>query len=398
MSVVRRLRGALRAAVDRLPEPLAVRLRPRRYRYELADAPAPPPRLDAPTRVVVGATNYAAQGYLLARALDQLDGVAAINVHQLPAGDTFGFPADIAVSGDIVRLSSRWRRRQFSAIAERYSHAILESGRPLFGTLFDLDVAREIAALRERGVRVAHLAHGSDLRSPRIHREYSRFSPFHDDDWDARDALQEGADRYARLIAATGGPVFVTTPDLLRDHADAQWMPVMVDPARWAATEPPLERPRPVVLHAPTSPRIKGTPLIEPTLERMHAAGLIDYRPVSGVPASDMPALVRSADIVIDQVRLGIYSVAAVEAMAAGRVVIARLDDDVVSRVEMLAGERPPLLSIEPDDLEARLSSLVSDRDDARELAAAGPAFARRVHDGTLSARVVSAAFLASAS
>ena len=221
MSVVKRLRGALRAAVDRLPEPLAVRLRPSRYRYELADVPAPPPRLDAPTRVVVGATNYAAQGYLLARALDHLDGVAAINVHQLPAGDTYGFPADIAVSGDIVRLSSHWRRRQFSAIAERYSHAILESGRPLFGALFDLDVAREIAALRERGVRVAHLAHGSDLRSPRIHREFSRFSPFHDDDWDARDALQQGADRYARLIAATGGPVFVTTPDLVRDHADA---------------------------------------------------------------------------------------------------------------------------------------------------------------------------------
>lgn len=397
MTVVGRFRECLRAAVDRLPEPVAVRLRPRRYRYGLSEVPPPPPRLDAPTRVMIGATNYAAQGYLLARALDRLDRVAAINMHQRPAGDTFGFPADISVSGDIVRLSSHWRRRQFAAIAEHYSHVIVESGRPIFGTLFDLDPAREIHALRQRGVAVAHLAHGSDLRSPRIHREFSRHSPFHDGDWETRDALQQGADRYARLLAETGGPVFVTTPDLLRDHPDARWLPVMVDPERWVASESPLARRRPVVLHAPTNPRIKGTALIEPVLHRMHADGLIDYRPVSGVPAAQMPDLVRSADIVIDQVRLGIYSVAAVEAMAAGRVVIAHLHDDVVAHVEGVTGERPPIVSCSPEQLDNRLDSLISDRDAARELASAGPAFVRHVHGGTLSAGVIHRYFLASA-
>ncbi|MFN3707866.1 glycosyltransferase [Microcella sp.] len=398
MSMTTRLREVVRRAIDRLPEPLAVRLRPRRYRYDLAEVPSAPPQLAALTRVVIGATNYAAQGYLLARALERLDGVAAINVHQRPAGSTFGFPADISVSGDIVRLSSHWRRRQFAAIAGRYSHAIIESGRPIFGTLFDLDVAREIDALRARGVRVAHLAHGSDLRSPRIHRQFSRFSPFHDDDWDARDALQDGSDRYARLIAESGGPVFVTTPDLLRDQPTAHWMPVIVDPERWAAPEPPLSRTRPVVLHAPTNSHIKGTALIEPTLRRMHAAGLIDYRPVSGVPASQMPDLVRAADIVIDQVRLGIYSVAAVEAMAAGRIVIAHLHDDVVEHVAAATGTRPPIVSCWADELEVCLEDVLADRDNARQEAAAGPEFVRRVHDGALSARIVADAFLASPS
>jgi len=389
-----RVRAAVRVAVDHLPERLAVRLRPRRYRYNLADVPPPPPRFAEPTRVLIGATNYAAQGYLLARALDQLDGVAAVNVHQLPAGDRFHFPADIAVSGDIVRLSSHWRRRQFAAIASNYTHVMVESGRPLFGTLFDLDVQREIEALRERGVAVAHLAHGSDLRSPRIHQEFSRFSPFRDDDWDARGALQAGADRYAHLITATGGPVFVTTPDLLRDQPDAHWMPVMVDPERWVATEQPLVRARPVVLHAPTNPRIKGTHLIEPTLWRMHEAGLIDYRPVSGVPASDMPALVRSADIVIDQVRLGIYSVAAVEAMAAGRVVIADLHEDVVARIAAATGRKPPIVSCAADALEETLAWLRNDRAAAQKCTEDGPAYVRAVHDGTFSARVVADAFL----
>lgn len=394
MTVLARLRNVLRAAINRLPEPLAVRLRPRRYRYNIADVPPPPPHLDTPARVVIGSTNYAAQGYLLARALDQLDGVAAINVHQLPAGDTFNFPADIAVSGDVVRLSSHWRRRQFAAVAGRYSHVIMESGRPIFGVELGLDPAREIAALRDRGVRVAHLAHGSDLRSPRIHREFSPFSPFRDDDWDALPALQEGADRYARLIAEAGGPVFVTTPDLLRDQPAARWMPVVVNPDRWATPDPPLVRPRPVVLHAPTNPRVKGTALIEPVLHQMHTAGLIDYRPVSGVPASDMPSLVTSADIVIDQVRLGIYSVAAVEAMAAGRVVVAHLHGDVVDRVVAVTGERPPIESWSPDAVRSGLERILLDRDAARARAAAGPMFARIVHDGRFSARVVADSFI----
>lgn len=398
MAVVARLRRLLRAAVMALPEPLAVRLTPRPYRYDVRNVPRPPPTLDAPTRVLIGSMNFAAQGYLLARALDRLDGVAAINVHQRPANDAYGFPADIAVSGDIVRLSSHWRRRQFAAVAERYSHVIIESGRPIFGTLFDLDVAREIAALRGRGVAVAHLAHGTDLRSPRIHCHFSEFSPFRDADGDPNGEFQVGADRYARLIADTGAPVFVTTPDLLRDQPTAHWMPVIVDPERWAAPEPPLSRTRPVVLHAPTNSHIKGTALIEPTLRRMHAAGLIDYRPVSGVPASQMPDLVRAADIVIDQVRLGIYSVAAVEAMAAGRIVIAHLHDDVVEHVAAATGTRPPIVSCWADELEVCLEDVLADRDNARQEAAAGPEFVRRVHDGALSARIVADAFLASPS
>lgn len=394
MTVSAALRRLLRGAVMALPEPLAVRLTPRPYRYDVRDVPLPPPTLVAPTRVLIGSMNFAAQGYLLARALDRLDGVAAINVHQRSAVDPYGFPADIAVSGDIVRLSSHWRRRQFAAVSERYSHVIIESGRPIFGTLFNLDTAREIAALRERGITVAHLAHGTDLRSPRIHREFGPASPFLDEDGDPGGVLQAGADRYSQLIADSGGPVFVTTPDLLRDLPEARWMPVIVEPRRWGSTEPPLTRPRPVVLHAPTNPHIKGTALIEPTLWRMHDAGLIDYRSVSGVPGSDMPDLVRSADIVIDQVRLGIYSVAAVEAMAAGRVVIAHLHDDVLERVNAVTGERPPILSFPPDELATQLQRVLEDREGARELATRGPAFVRGVHDGTLSARVIAEAFL----
>lgn len=397
MSVVTRIlngaRAVVRSVADRLPEPMSVRLRPARYRYALADVPPPPPRLDAPTRVLIGATNYATQGYRLARALDRVEGVAAINVHQVPAGDTYHFPADIPVTGDIVRLSAHWRRRQFGAIAERYTHLIAESGRPLFGTLFDLDAGRELAALRERGVAIAHLAHGSDLRSPRLHRETDEWSPFLDEDWADVPALQDGADRFQALMDATGAPVLVTTPELLRDRPEAHWMPVIVDPEPWRTDTRPLERERPVVLHAPTNRRIKGTDLIEPTLQRMHEAGLIEYRPLQGVPAHEMPRHIGEADIVLDQFRLGIYSVASVEAMAAGRVVVAHLHDDVVAAVREATGAEPPIITATPASLEETLLGVLADCDAARAIAELGPAFAQQVHDGTMSAAIVARVF-----
>lgn len=397
MSAVTRILNAVRAAArsvaDRLPEPVSVRLRPARYRYNLADVPPLPPRADAPTRVLIGATNYAAQGYRLARALDRREGVHAINLHQVPAGDTYGFPADIPVSGDIVRLSAHWRRRLFRTAAGDYTHLIAESGRPLFGTLFDLDAARELAALRDRGVTIAHLAHGSDLRSPRLHREIDEWSPFRDGDWADIPALQAGADRFQALMDATGAPVFVTTPELLRDRPDAQWMPVIVDPDPWRTDTPPLQRDRPVVLHAPTNRRIKGTDLIEPILIRMHEARLIEYRPLRGVPAADMPRHVGEADIVLDQFRLGIYSVASVEAMAAGRVVIAHLQMDVIAAAKNATGEEPPIITATPATVEETLLGMLADRSTASATAARGPAFARRVHDGTMSATIVARAF-----
>ena len=50
--------------------------------------------------------------------------------------------------------------------------------------------------------------------------------------------------------------------------------------------------------------------------------GLVDYTPLRDVPWSEMPGVIASADIVLDQFALGGYGVAAVEAMASGRAVV----------------------------------------------------------------------------
>lgn len=64
MSAMSRIRRLLRAAIRTLPERIAVHLYPREYRYDPRDVPPAPPLLNAPRRVLIGSTNFAAQGYL----------------------------------------------------------------------------------------------------------------------------------------------------------------------------------------------------------------------------------------------------------------------------------------------------------------------------------------------
>lgn len=394
--IIALVRRAVLAFVDRLPERWGSQLRPRAYRY---DPKRLPPVTAAPPgsrRVLIGATNYAAQGYRFACALDRLPDTGARNLHLVPATSGFDFPADTTITGDLLRLAAPWRRREFDAIVHGFTHVIVESGRPMLGPLFGADVRREIDAFRSRGLQVAHLAHGSDLRLPSRHAAIDAWSPLRAGTWEMVPALERQALAYRELLRATDAPVFVTTPDLLLDWPDAHWSPLVVEVDRWATRAPALGADRLVVAHAPTNRTIKGTDLIEPTLRALEREGLIEYRRFEGVPSSQLPAEFARADIVLDQFRMGTYSVVSVEAMAAGRLVMAHVHEHTIAAARAISGFELPIVPTTPATLEERLRAVVSDRSSFTGLAAAGPGFTRAVHDGRLTASVIDRAYVRS--
>jgi hypothetical protein len=179
--------------------------------------------------------------------------------------------------------------------------------------------------------------------------------------------------------------VFATTPDLLDDLPYARWLPVVIHPDRWRTDAPVLARDRPRLLHIPTSARLKGTPLVEPVLLALHDEGLIEYVRVEGVAPEEMPAHVADVDIVLDQVVLGAYGAMAVQAMAAGRVVLAHVTAQNRARLP----EDPPIVEVDPDSFETVLRGLLERRDEARAAAARGPAYADSWHDGRYAAAVL---------
>lgn len=378
--------GAARSAIGRLveslPEQLSLALRPARYRYDPADRPSPLPVPDARTRLLIGRANFAAQGFRIARAAERLDDVGAVCLHVQTANRKFAFPSDVSVPADVYQHSAHWRRETFRIVTRSFTHVIIEAGRPMFGKLFDNDPLREIEALRTAGVRVGLAAYGSELRLPSRHRGIDEWSPFHEDSWEDIPVLEAAALRFRALASAAGVPIFVATPDQLMDWPDAVWLPVGIEAHRWSTDVPLLERPRPVVVHAPTNPLIKGTHLVEPVLSRLDTEGLIEYRRIEGVPSEEMPALIGDADIVLDQFRIGTYSTASVEGLAAGRLVVAHLHEQVREVVRERYGLEIPIAAATPADLERLLRDVVDRPAHYRGIAAKGPAFALALHDG----------------
>lgn len=356
-----------------------------------------PPATSVPessVRVYIGPTNYAGQGFLWARALERADGsIGARNMAiELPAG--FAFPADSLVPTAVQTASVAWQRAEFDAVAG-FTHVLFEAERSLFGPLYGRDVSAEIEQLELHGVSCAFLCHGTDVRSPRLHVERDRFSPYVDDSQTA--ALQADADANLALLRSHSLPIFVSTPDLLIELPEASWCPVVVDTARWkSAGRQLLQRSVPVVVHLPSMGSVKGTHLIEPMLHRLHAEGIIEYRGLTGIPSAEMPAIIGDADIVLDQFRIGSYGVAAVEAMAASRVVIGHVLPDVRKLVRELTERELPVVEADPDSLEIVLRGLIADPQRIVATAESGRDFAELVHSGSLSARVLLDGWIAS--
>lgn len=372
-----------------LPESVLGRLLPGQYGFDEKKVPNPPAAPDASIRLYVCPVNYAGQGWQWARACERhLPDVGAVNMVVRMDAD-FRHPADNVVPLGYYVASRRWQSQQFKAVASGFTHVLVEAEKRPFGAVLDEGVVQQVRRLTAHGLKVAMICHGSDIRLPSRHAALHPESPFHDSMKQLAPRYEKVANESRRVLDRLGLPVFVSTPDLLLDVPEAQWLPVVIDPHNWASESAVLERRVPVVAHAPSRGPMKGSDQIDPVLRKLESERLIEYRRVEKVPHSDMPAVYRDADIVLDQFRVADYGVAACEAMAAGRVVIGNVSRHARDRVQERAGMELPIIQAVPKDLDAVLRRVIGDRDSARVVAARGVELVNSMHDGRSSAEVL---------
>jgi glycosyltransferase involved in cell wall biosynthesis len=144
-----------------------------------------------------------------------------------------------------------------------------------------------------------------------------------------------------------------------------------IDPA------PPSDRARPVILHAPSSRRRKGTEHVIAACEGLDAELVL----VEGLHHDQAFERYREADIVVDQLNAGWYGLFAIECMALGKPVVAFLHDEAARRTEDALGTRVPIVSATKDDLRIRLEPLVASAAERRRIGAESRAYVERVHD-----------------
>ncbi|MFN2471646.1 MAG: glycosyltransferase [Gaiellaceae bacterium] len=164
--------------------------------------------------------------------------------------------------------------------------------------------------------------------------------------------------------------------DAIRWVPEAAVIPAGIDLDRYTPV-PPSNRPRPVVFHAPSSRRRKGTEHIVAACAELN----VELEIVEGLPHEEARRRYEGADIVIDQLNAGWYGLFAIEAMALGKPVVTYLHDEALRRTEEAFGVRVPLVRATKETLVEALRPLVDSAEERRRIGAESRAYVERVHD-----------------
>ena len=172
------------------------------------------------------------------------------------------------------------------------------------------------------------------------------------------------------------GAEVVGSYDAVRWVPEADVIPPGID-VKSIEPSPPADRARPVILHAPSSRRRKGTEEIVAACEGLDA----DLVLVEGLHHDEAFERYREADIVVDQLNAGWYGLFAIECMALGKPVVTFLRDEAVERTERELGTRVPIVSATRETLRAQLEPLVASASERRRIGVESRVYAEQVHD-----------------
>jgi glycosyltransferase involved in cell wall biosynthesis len=176
--------------------------------------------------------------------------------------------------------------------------------------------------------------------------------------------------------AARAQARIVGSYDAIRWVPEAEVVPPGIDLGDYAPA-PPTDNPRPVVIHAPSSRRRKGTEQVIAACEQLP----VELEIVEGLHHDEARRRYARADIVVDQLNAGWYGLYAIEAMALGKPVVTFLHEEAVARTEAAFGTKVPIVGATADTLVERLRPLVEDAEERGRVGAASRAYVEQVHD-----------------
>ena len=140
---------------------------------------------------------------------------------------------------------------------------------------------------------------------------------------------------------------------------------------------PDPNKQRPLIIHTPSNKTLKGTKEILSAIEQLKGKYKFDFQLIYGLKHSEALDMIRNCDIVVDQLVLGAYGVAALEAMAFGKPTICYLKPSLVSKYPTDL----PIVNANPDDLVDVLENILGDRKQRHEIGRQSRAYVEKYHD-----------------
>jgi Glycosyl transferases group 1 len=164
--------------------------------------------------------------------------------------------------------------------------------------------------------------------------------------------------------------------DALRWVPDAHVVPPGLD-LRHYLPPAPEHRARPIVVHAPSSRRRKGTEHVVEACEGLH----VQLDIVEGLRHDEARQHYQRADIVVDQLNAGWYGIFALEAMALGKPVLSYLRPEAVEETERELSVEVPIVEVTKETLRERIAELASEVERRHRIGAASRTYVEQIHD-----------------
>ncbi|MCB2413605.1 glycosyltransferase [Demequina sp. TTPB684] len=245
-----------------------------------------------------------------------------------------------------------------------------------------LDARRwEFAFLKRHNVLVACVFTGSDIRSPALMRQFQKetgletiatyldqVSPVF-----ATAAYDEQRKRLARVADEYADVIFNASVDQLSYLArPTEPFPYFFPDEDVLLSDEKHSDPGPrIVVHAPSSPIIKGTQVVRAAVQRLQSEGYaFEYRELINVPHDQVIAALREAHIVLNEFYAFVPGVFGVEAMASGCALLTRADERI--ETDLPAGSNQAWVVTTAADIYTNLKGLLDQPQHIETRAAAG--------------------------
>jgi hypothetical protein len=248
-----------------------------------------------------------------------------------------------------------------------------------------LPLAADLRAAKALGRRLFVEFWGSDIRDPELE---CAENPHYRRAWES--GVYECSNVESRphshavqhRFAAADAGVFNISPAMARYHLPGVFrrryqtgQRVLLD--EYPPAVPSAVTSRPLIVHAPSAPGSKGTPHVLAAVEKLRTEYDFDFQLIHGMSPSEARAWISRCDIFVDQLIVGEYGVAGVEAMALGKPMVCFIKPSV-------RGNQPdhlPVISADPETIVDVLRDLIKDGPRRQATGEASRAWVEEHHD-----------------
>ncbi|MFL0197097.1 glycosyltransferase family 1 protein [Clostridium sp. WILCCON 0269] len=317
-------------------------------------------------RVIHGTMEIANQMHTITEGLKKL-GVDAKTLNYYP--NYLGYKSDYSLNvnsfKDINEANIEAKKLASKMIAENDVFHFL------FGTSLTLDYS-DLPLLKELKKKVIMQYVGSDVRmysKAIISNKYVK----------VKDMNEDNIKRKLELISRY-------VPDCLVDYELAEYVKDYHSNIHYTRAAIDLNKYKFIgqtsnkkfkIVHAPTSPEIKGTRYILKAIEELKEKYDFDFELVQGMSHEQATKTYEKADLIIDQILAGSHGLFAVESMAMGKPVICWISDFMRERYP----KELPIISANPDNIKEKMEYVIQNKDMLKEIGIKGRVYVEKYHD-----------------